>query len=340
MEPVKVLIVDDSLSARSAIKALISEDPDIHIVGEAVNGLEAIEKNLALTPDIITMDIEMPVMDGLESIERIMATKAVPILVVTARGDAQTAYTAISKGALEVLPKPLANDIAEFNRKLKLLSKVKVVTHLDGKRHLRKPLIPTSIRQLPETTDRVIAIAASTGGPKALSVLLSKFPEDFPAPILITQHIQEDFVIGMAKWLNEISKLNVKVGEEGELIKPGVVYFSPSNNHMTLKSSLTISLVKRNKTDLYSPSCNMLFSSIAGIYRGKTIAVQLTGMGDDGVAGLIEIKKNGGIVIAQNEKTSVVYGMPKAAVERGCVDVVLPLEEIPGYIIELLKSKK
>lgn len=338
---IRVLVADDSSFARELITEILSTDAEIKVVGVAENGLEAVEKVRELKPDVVTMDIEMPVMDGLEAIEHIMATDAVPILVVTTRGDAQTAYTAISKGALELVVKPEVNiDAArEFIEKIKMLSKIKVITHISGK-HISSGAIPVKRTELKiSSTDKVVAIASSTGGPEALSVILSALPAKLPCPIVIAQHISDGFVSGMVEWLKNITKLNVKVAAEGETITPGVVYISPSERHMTIDRSKKIVLVNRKPKDIYRPSCDMLLSSVAGVYGPKSIGIILTGMGSDGVNGMKKIKEINGITIAQNEKTSIVYGMPKVAIESGCIDKILPVNEISEEIVSLVSKK-
>ncbi|MHB8828112.1 MAG: chemotaxis-specific protein-glutamate methyltransferase CheB [Syntrophales bacterium] len=338
MGQIRVLVADDSELARELIAAILSTDNEIAVVGEAKNGKEAVEKARELKPDIITMDIEMPVMNGLEAIEQIMATNARPILVVTTRGDANTAYVAISKGALDLVVKPDVNlaEAREFIQKIKLLSKIKVITHIGGKHVLRE----RPVEKLPVFTgvisDRVIAIVSSTGGPEALSIILSALPETFPCPLVIAQHNSDGFIPGLVEWLKRVSKVKVKVAEEGETIVPGTAYVSPSEKHMEINIMKRVVFVERHPTDLYRPSCDRLLSSVALAYKAKGIGIILTGMGSDGVRGMKQIKDWGGTTIAQDEKTSIVFGMPKVAIESGCIDKILPLDEISREIISLV----
>ncbi len=330
MAQIKVLVVDDSSLAREIIIAILSTDKEILVVGEAANGREAVKKVEELKPDLVTMDIEMPVMNGLEATEMIMASHAVPILVVTTRGDAHTAYTAISKGALDLVVKPDVNlDAArEFINKIKLLSKVRVITHLVGYR------APKEINMLPDPvmdckqSDRIAAIVCSTGGPEALSVILSRLPEKLPCPVVIAQHISDGFVAGMVEWLKGLSHLGIKVAAEGDNLTPGMVYVSPSEKHMEVNSARRISLIDRHPKDIYRPSCDVLLSSVAKVYGPKGIGVILTGMGSDGAMGIKKIKDAKGLTVAQDEKTSVVFGMNKVAIDSGCVDKILPLDKI------------
>ncbi|MBF0328850.1 MAG: chemotaxis-specific protein-glutamate methyltransferase CheB [Nitrospirae bacterium] len=341
MSKIKVLVVDDSKLAREMISAVLSTDSDIEVVGEACDGSEAVKKVRELSPDIVTMDIEMPVMNGLDAIENIMADAAVPILVVTTRGDAQTAYAAISKGALDMIQKPDLNpDSAnEFIGKIKLLSKIKVITHIGGKLHRANASTDRGEQKLNFSgSDRVIAIASSTGGPEALSVVLSALPASLPCPITVAQHISDGFVAGMVEWLKKIIRLKIKVAEEGDILEAGTVYVSPSEKHMEISSAKRVSLRNRSPKDIYRPSCDTLLSSAARVYGGKSIGVILTGMGNDGPLGMKMIKDSGGATIAQDAKTSVVYGMNKVAIDSGCIDSVLPIDSISAGIINLLSK--
>lgn len=335
MKKIRVLIADDSVLVRNLIRAIIEIDPEMEVAGEASNGFEAVEKARNLRPDIVTMDIEMPVMDGLQAIEQIMAENALPILVVTSRGDAKTAYAAISKGALDLVLKPDLNVEAaqEFAIKLKLLSKVSVISHISG-RLGRRPSAPPEMPVSSEIfSDQIIAIASSTGGPDALSIILSRLPETFPLPIVIAQHISDGFVSGMVGWLRTLSRIEIKVAMNGEYLRPGTAYVCPSEHHMQVNRSKRIIFVERHAKDIYRPSCDVLLSSVAESFGKKAIGVILTGMGNDGVAGIIRIREAGGWTIAQDEKTSVIFGMPKLAIERGGIDTVLPLEAISGEIV-------
>ncbi len=340
MGPIRVLIVDDSAFARDVITAILSTDDEIKVVGEAVNGREAVEKVRELKPDIVTMDIEMPVMDGLGAIEMIMASCAVPILVVTTRGDAHTAYAAISKGALDLVVKPEVNlDCArEFIDKVKLLSRITVITHIKGKRaaDALKQTRKHEFKGIP--SDKAVAIASSTGGPEALSVILSGLPEKFPCPVLVAQHISDGFVSGMVEWLKRVTKLKVKVAEEGETVVPGTVYISPSEKHMEVNDAKAVVLVERHPKDIYRPSCDILLSSVARVYGPKAAGLILTGMGSDGVLGMKKVKEAGGTTMAQDEKSSIVFGMPKVAIENGCIDRILPLDEIGEGILRFVSG--
>ncbi|RJQ61359.1 MAG: chemotaxis-specific protein-glutamate methyltransferase CheB [Desulfobacteraceae bacterium] len=341
MGQIRVLVADDSALARELIIAILSTDNEINVIGQAKNGREAVEMVKELRPDILTLDIEMPLMNGLDAIELIMGNHPLPILVVTTRGDAHTAYSAISKGALDLVVKPDINleEAREFIQKIKLLSKIKVITHITGKRTLmeRTPEKPAAFTGT--TSDGVVAIATSTGGPEALSVILSSLPEAIPCPIVVAQHNSDGFIPGLVEWLDRLTKLRVKVAEQGEVIQPGTVYVSPSEIHTEISPTRRVSFIERHPADIYRPSCDRLLSSVAIAFKEKSIGIILTGMGSDGVRGMMRIKEAGGTTIAQDEKTCIVYGMPKVAIDSGCIDQVLPLEKIGGRVVSLLTGR-
>jgi two-component system chemotaxis response regulator CheB len=339
MGRIKVVVVDDSKLARELIRVVLSSDEDIEVIGEALNGKDATEKVALLKPDIVTMDIEMPVMDGLKAIEEIMALHAVPILVVTTRADAHMAYAAIKKGALDLVEKPDVNleGAAEFISKIKLLSKIRVITHIRS-----KYLVEAITEDLPAfipangNSEKLVAVASSSGGPEALSILLSGLPAKFPCPVVVAQHMTDGYMTGMVEWFRQTTLLNVKVGSDGDVLEAGTVYVSPSEKHMRIKEGGSITLVERRPADIYRPSCDILLKSAAALYGPKGIGIILTGMGSDGVLGIKSIKEAGGTTIAQDEKTSAVFGMPRAAIEGGYVDSVLPIEDISSGVIGLL----
>ncbi len=338
MKEIRTLVVDDSPFARELIIDILSTDKEIKVVGEAANGMEAVKMVRDLKPDIVTIDIEMPVMNGIDAIEKIMMDDAVPILVVTTRGDSKTAYDAISRGALDLVVKP---DISmkgarEFIDKIKLLSRIKVITHI-GRKAMREVKRAEKPAYEGGEADAVVAIAASTGGPEALSIILSSLPAGFPCPVVIAQHISDGFVAGMAEWLRKLSKISVKSASDGEPLLPGTVYIAPSENHMEITGAKTVSLAERHEKDIYHPSCDRLLFSVARVFGSKSIGVILTGMGSDGARGMEKIRNAGGTTIAQDEKTSIVFGMPKIAIESGCIDKVLPLGEISGELVRLMR---
>ena len=342
-QDISILLVDDDSFVRSFMVELLSSSPDINIVGEAENGREAIDKIRQLKPDLVTMDINMPEMGGLDAIEHIMQSNALPILVITDQSDAQIAFSAISRGALEVLPKP---DLDSFNsdafqQKIRMLAQVKVV------RHIRRTSVSATsaagsndsvpVRQ---AENGAIAIAVSTGGPRTLQALFSGLPSPLRMPILIAQHIAEGFDRGLVEWLSKHTPMRVKIAEHGEVPLPGVVYFSPSECHMTVAKNQKLSLQRRESTDIFVPSGNLLLASVGKVFGKSAKGVVLTGMGDDGTAGIREIKTAGGETIAQDQTSSVIYGMPKSAIESGYIDRVMSIEDIVKWLKNLTTQKE
>jgi two-component system chemotaxis response regulator CheB len=338
---IRVLVVDDSRLVREMICEILSSEPGIEVVGEAGDGAEAITKVTELKPDIVTMDIEMPVMGGLEAIERIIAECPVPILVVTALTGVRTAFAAVSKGALDVIEKP---DITPETAH-KLLQKVKTLVNVDMASHLRAVsgrntgvAEKSAVVLTHKAGERVVAIAASTGGPQAINYILSRLPAGFPSPIVITQHIAEGFTQAMVDWLNNSTPLKVILAANGDFLAPGNVYLNPAEHSMRIAKQGMIILSDKPAGQIYSPSCNTMLESIASSYQGSAIGLILSGMGDDGASGILAIKKAGGFTFAQDEKSSVIYGMNRVAVERGGTGKVLPLSEIADELLRQVGS--
>jgi two-component system chemotaxis response regulator CheB len=340
---IRVLIADDSSLARGLLRSFLEGESDIEVVGEAANGRQAVELVRDLRPDLVTMDLEMPVMSGMAAIEEIMCSKAVPILVVSSIADAQNALEAVAHGALEVVAKPAytPQQAADFVAKVRMLAGVSVITRM---RPRKAPLFEAetpqavaaeSLPTVPAISYRqIFAIASSTGGPQALAQMLPALPADFPCPVLIAQHISDGFAQGMADWLGTLCKLPVRLGQEGDLIAPGAIYISPSERHLAVASNRRLTLRERGANDLYHPSCDVLLESVASVFGPKAIGVILTGMGHDGAAGLAAIRAAGGTTFGQDEASSVIYGMNRVAIEQGAVQRVLPLGAIAETMIE------
>lgn len=350
MSGIRVVIADDSQVARDVLRAILSQDDAIEIVGEATNGREAVELAKRLAPQLITMDLNMPVMDGLSAIEEIMYTKGVPILVISDRSDAQTAYRALEVGALEVMPKPSLDtaDAEYLLERVRLLAGVAVITRLRRRTSAPAPttaastppalpthsLQPPSLPQaVPRDFQRIVAIACSTGGPQALVHLLRMLPPTFPAPIVIAQHISHGFINGMAQWLASLCAMPVSVGQEGEHLCPGHIYLSPSESNLCVTPRHRFQLHPSPERALYRPSCDVLLQSVADVYGADAIGVILTGMGRDGVNGMRAIYQAGGTTLAQDEASSVIYGMNQEAVKAGVIQHVLPLNGLPDRLL-------
>ncbi|BAE51806.1 chemotaxis-specific protein-glutamate methyltransferase CheB [Paramagnetospirillum magneticum] len=340
---ISVLIVDDSGMARAMLRSIFEDEDDFDVVAEAVNGREAIEMVRHLRPGLVTMDLEMPEMGGLEAIEEIMCSKAVPILVVSGVADAQKAFGAMSRGAVDVVAKPnvtSAREVEDFVDKARLVAKIPVIT---VPRTRSAPAAgPTPVPQAPPPPAAppagdggIIAIAASTGGPQALAALLAAIGRPLSCPMVVAQHISDGFASGMADWLNSISAMPVRLAAEGERLTAGTVYLSPSEWNMSVTESRHIALALRPERQVYRPSCDALLTSVAQVAGRRAVGVILTGMGSDGVAGMEAISKAGGTTLGQDEGSSVIFGMNAIAIERGWVQRVLPLAELAASLLEI-----
>ncbi len=337
--PIRVLVVDDSLSARKAITTILASDPRIVIAGEAVNGLEALTLVASLQPDVVTMDLEMPVLGGLEAIDRIMAQHPVPILVVTSATGVRTAFDAMTRGAMDVVVKPGADSAsrAELVKRVKLLAQMNLHTHPSVKPLPPDPGAVRAPQDGAEGRDRpapaIVAIAASTGGPQAIQAILAQLPADFPLPIVVAQHMALGFTKGMADWLDGGTALRVAEARHGDRLSPGIVYLNPAEASMTVTPQHILHLEAPPPGQIHHPSCDFLLKSVAKAFGGRAMAAILSGMGSDGAAGMRAIRAAGGLTLAQDAESSVVFGMNRAAVEAGCIDKVLPLGELPGELI-------
>jgi two-component system, chemotaxis family, protein-glutamate methylesterase/glutaminase len=341
---IRVLIAEDSVTVREMLMAVLSSDPEIQIVGMAKDGLEAVELAKALCPDLITMDIRMPKLDGFEATRRIMSEAPVPIVIVSATVDpsgVEISMQALRVGALAVARTPGGSNSSAFEEigrqligTVKAMAQVKVVRRWPDRRSDERcaPTIGFAARRRP----RVVAIAASTGGPAALHRLLSELSPDFPVPILLVQHIADGFVQGFAAWLNAASALLVKLAEPGEMLASKSVYVAPDNRHLGVSPRSEIKLSSAAPIDGFRPSASFLFESVAETFGASTLSIVLTGMGRDGVDGLKAVHAAGGTVLAQDEASSTVFGMSAEAITSGLVDRVLPLAAMARHITELV----
>jgi|WetSurMetagenome_2_1015567.scaffolds.fasta_scaffold00033_24 two-component system, chemotaxis family, protein-glutamate methylesterase/glutaminase len=347
---VKVLVVDDSAFMRNILTNMLSSDPDITIVGAAKDGLEAIEKVALLKPDIVTMDVEMPKMDGITALKHIMEKTPVPVIMVSSLTDegAKVTLDALDLGAVDFIPKNLSDlSINIVMIKEILIEKIKLLAKKGVPRRTFKSLermasdarahVVIPHRMTGERKTAIVAIGTSTGGPKALQDVITQLPEDFPLPILIAQHMPPNFTGPFADRLNQCSKIEVKEANEGDVLKPGLALLAPGRGHMRVMKrrdmNVVITISVNREEYIYRPSVDALMLSVAECFPGRSLGIILTGMGNDGLKGLIELKKTGGRIFAQNEQTCVVYGMPKAVVDAGIADKVLPIEDIAGEII-------
>jgi len=333
--PVRVLVADDSALFRELLARVVAAEPGFEVAAVAADGNAAAELARALRPDVITMDLNMPDADGYSGIARIMAETPTPILVLTANPTEAVGFRALSLGALDILEKPQATtDLDAYGQllrsRLRLLAGVKVIRHLRGLRERRVAPARASGRA------DLVVMGASLGGPRALATVLRGLPEDFPAPIAVVQHIADGFTEGLARWLGQECRLRVREARHGDRLLPGAVVLAPTGRHLVVTEG-KVHLSDAAPVDTFKPSVTPLFLSAAEHYGARCCAAILTGMGRDGADGIKAIKDAGGVTLAQDEATSAVFGMPKAAIDLGAVDRVLPLDDIPRALVELTR---
>lgn len=332
---ISVYIVDDSAVAREHLRHILESDPEIVVAGEAHSGEEAVEYVKTSRPDVITMDISMPRMDGHEATSRIMEMNPVPIVIVSAnysRDQVGQSFRAMEAGALAIVEKPPGIGHADYERAaqdltrtVKLMSEVSVVRRWHKSRRL--PLAPRE-PSVDARSVKAVLIGASTGGPPVLQTVLSGFHADFPAPILVVQHITKGFIEGMIEWLGAAISLPVSLARDGERALPGRVYFAPDDRHMGIDASGRFFLSMDAPENGIRPSISFLFRSALASYGAEVVAVLLTGMGKDGADEMKRIRDIGGVTIIQDKESSVVYGMPGEAARLGGAAHVLPPERI------------
>jgi two-component system chemotaxis response regulator CheB len=343
MKKIRVLVVDDSAIMRKLIVDILKEDPEIEVVDTAKNGKEAIEKAKALRPDVITLDIEMPVMDGLTALRFLRReTPQIKVIMFSSltQEGAKATIEALSLGAYDFVPKPSTRSFLDSVKKIKqdLIPKIKSVVPI---KRIKPAFRATAEKKRVRAgVYKVCGIGISTGGPQTLMQIIPKLPATFPAPILIVQHMPPLFTKQLAERLNSLSPLTVKEAEEGEPVRDRFVYIAPGDYHMVVKkygSLVKIHLHQGPPRNFCRPSVDELFDSLADVYNGQTLALVLTGMGSDGRDGSKKIKEKGGVVLAQDAESSVVFGMPRAVIEAGLADEVLNLSRIPQRLRELFR---
>jgi two-component system chemotaxis response regulator CheB len=352
---IKVLVVDDSAFMRIIISDMLNADPKIDVIGEAKNGLEGLEMAKTLSPDVITMDVEMPTMNGVEAVKHIMAEKPTPIVMLSGitRESADVTLEAVAQGAFDFVTKPsgmLSLDIDKV--KEELISKIKGAHTSNGnggigmERFRDAPEDETQVYNYActfapvdegELSKKVIVIGSSTGGPRALDEIFSALPPGIPAGFVVVQHMPPYFTKSLAERLDKHSAVHVKEGKVGDLVTNGSALIAPGGYHMIVNNG-KIRLNKGKLVNAIRPSVDVTMQSIAKTYGSNAIGVLLTGMGKDGADGMRAIKEKGGKTIACDEKTSVIFGMPKEAIELGCVDEIVPLYEIADTIMSTVEN--
>lgn len=348
---IKVFIIDDSALMRQMLTEILESDPQIKVIGSAADPFIAAKKLAAEAPDVITLDIEMPRMDGITFLGKLMSQHPLPVVVIsslTGKGS-ETAIKALEQGAVEVMPKPDFHSPASIEEtRIRLIDSVKAArVSKVGRKVPRKPmevvpkysadavLAPTQPGSMLKTTEKVVAIGASTGGTEALRALLTALPPDAPG-IVIVQHMPELFTKSFATRLNQLSRISVKEAENGDSVIRGRALIAPGNKHMVLKRSgarYFVEVVDGPLVNRHRPAVDVLFRSVAKVAGRNSVGVIMTGMGDDGARGLLEMKQAGAYTIAQDEKSCVVFGMPKEAIKLKGVTKVLPLELIGNHVL-------
>lgn len=364
MAKIRVLIVDDSAFMRKLISDFLSEHPDIEVIGTARNGEDALKKWRVLRPDVITLDVEMPILNGLEVLKMIMKEQPIPVVMLssTTKEGADTTFHAIQAGAVDFVAKPSGSISIDLHKiKAELIEKVLSASKANlSKINMPGPSVPVARKvdrlTLPEkksvdyrghsrnhrvdSSRKLICIGTSTGGPRALQQVLTSLPEDIDAPILVVQHMPPGFTKSLANRLDTLSKIRVKEAENGEFLQKGTAYIAPGGWHLQVKSvgkSLAVSLSQSPPRNGHRPSVDVMFESVSEICGYTKIAVIMTGMGTDGAKGLMEMKKNGVVkAIAESQDTSIVFGMPKAAIATRMVNEVADIEDIAQSIMKYI----
>lgn len=340
--PVRVLVVDDSPTARHLLVALCERDPQITVVGEASDGEQAVRMTQRLRPSLVLMDVHMPILNGLEATKSIMRDTPTPIIMVTAgttSSDVEAGLSAIRFGALTVVPKPVGPGSPGHRQSAeRLTSMVKAMAEVKVIRRRIGPASAATNGQARDLGVRVLAVAASTGGPPALCRFLQHLPPDLPIPVVVVQHLVTGFLPGLIDWMRAEVPFHVTEALPDQVLEPGTVYLAPDDQHLEVTPHLRARLTGAPAVAGFRPSASVLFGSIADSLGPDGIAVVLTGMGQDGLDGARRMHAAGGRVLAQDEETCAVYGMPRVVIEAGISDHRGPVEDLAAYVAQSLRS--
>ncbi len=353
--PIRVILVEDSSIALTILKRILDSSPEIEVVGTASTGVEGLDLIPKVNPDVICTDLHMPKMNGLEFTKEVMASYPRPILVISAsvlEDDVENIFNLLEAGAVDIFPKPRSGQLQDYEsmqqpliNKIKVLSGIKVFTRRKHSSTIQKPqtlIQNVEINNYPKHKKhihpfKIVGIGASTGGPQALSEIFSQLPKDFPLPIICVQHISQGFLQGFIDWLSNNCLLPIEIAKSGLYPKPGKIYFPLEGHHLQISPTGSFMCSKSPPVLGHRPSVTVTFKSLASYYGKGVIGILLTGMGKDGAEGLLKISESGGFTIAQNEATSIVFGMPHEAIKLGAADEILPIEQIaPKFIKKII----
>jgi two-component system chemotaxis response regulator CheB len=343
---IRILIVDDSAFMRKLLSDLFSNEPDFLVVDTARNGQDAVDKVKHFKPDVVTMDVEMPIMNGIQALEIIMREKPTPIVMLSSltSAGADATLAALELGAVDFVAKTAGAISSIAGIGTEILSKCRAASKANmpqlSKHKVNLPSMTNlTLSPMVSTNEQILAIGTSTGGPRALQEVITRLPGNLPCGVVIVQHMPPGFTKSLSERLNSLSALTVKEAEHNDVIRPGMVFIAPGNYHMTVEREGNNKVVKLNQDPPiggHRPAVDPMMESVAKIYGGRTVGVILTGMGHDGAKGIQAIKQQQGYTIAEDQSTAVVFGMPKSAIELGVVDKVVPLSSIAAEIIKSL----
>lgn len=351
---ISVLVVDDSAFMRNALSRMISSDPDLRVVGTAGDGIEALTRITELDPDVVTLDVEMPGINGLETLRRIMAQAPRPVIMVSSStvAEAEITFSALGAGAFDYVPKQLSSASLEVvHIRPDLIAKIKAAAQSSERYHRvnqfqrKPPRTAASFETQPAAAiPAIVAIGTSTGGPQALQQILPLLPADLSVPVLVVQHMPAGFTATFAQRLNSLCSLTVREATHFESICPGIVYLAPAGIHMKVQrvsqSHVAICLTPQPDDHMHIPSIDMLMESIASEFRSQGMGIILTGMGSDGTLGMAAIYRQGGFTVGQDEASCMVYSMPRACAEAGVLRRIVPLSQIPETILQATSYRK